>query len=106
MSSEHVTPGEAAKTEAARQAVMFAFTMVGAFVLLLAQHRIMKDQQSIEQQIADPSGYARIKMERALKAELRWYRVADWCWPRCLPASRWAYGRAVAARKAYEAASP
>lgn len=91
------TPRQAAETEAARQAVMLAFGVAGAVILMIFQKRLMRGLL--------PGGPG--PMEEAAARERRWGKAAAWCWRRDLISlARRAGARAEQARADYEAARP
>lgn len=90
-------PAQAAKNEAARQAVILVFTMAGALVLMAAQRRMLRGLL--------PGGPA--PAQEAAARERRWGKAAVMLWRRdLLRAARWAESRAQAARRDYEAQLP
>ena len=98
------TPGQAASTEAARQAVALAFGVASALVLIAIQRKWGLLSLADE---ADPSAAARRRMARAQRDASRWDRAARWLFTRgAFGAARAAHKRAEAAREAYEAERP
>jgi hypothetical protein len=100
------TPGDVARTEAARQAVMLGFGLLGAVALIAMQRKFgggLFEAIQMEADKVDPSGAARRRMDQALKDEARWRRAALVLW-RVGPwrAARWAHRNAEKARARYE----
>lgn len=65
------TPADAAQTEAARQAVILAFGVVGVLVMVWAQRSA-----------GDPDFYRGQRMRAAKASERALARMAAWCWKR------------------------
>lgn len=93
------TPGEAASVEAARQAVIFAFGIAGAIVLLW-----MSERQHEHMAATLGLGGSEGRMRRAQQSADRWDKLARWFFiHRAFGPAREAHKRAEKARAAYEA---
>lgn len=98
--SSHETPGEIAANEAARQAVILAFGLTGAIVVMLLQRQIMRE-------LMPDSVTLTQRIEAALARERRWGKAAVRLWQAgFLRAARWAEDRAQRARREYESLRP
>jgi hypothetical protein len=84
MPDQPATPGDAASTEAARQAVVLAFGVVSVLIMVWAQRAA-----------ADPDFYRGQRMRAAKAAERALARLAAWSWSRAERARR-AYDREAA----------
>jgi len=101
------SPAEAARTEAARQAVALAFAAVTVVALLPFQRRLIDMLMSGEREEVNPSGAREDRMRAAQQAAGRWDRATALLWQYGpWRAARWAHRRAEAARRAYEAERP
>jgi len=108
MSETTETPGDVARKEAARQAVILVFGIAGALLLIAVQKRIHGGLLAVidaEQARIDPAGAARRRMEDARARERRWGKAAVWLWRAgLLPPARRAAAAAERAHAEYEAA--
>jgi ABC-type nickel/cobalt efflux system permease component RcnA len=102
-----VTPGETAKTEAAKQAVILAFGILALLAMWPLYRRMAEQQAQTLRSVHDPSAVSLERMRAAASAAKRWDRVSTVMF-RFGPARGfdWAWGRAQAARRAYEAERP
>ena len=95
---EPLTPRAAAETEAARQAVMLAFGLAGAFIIMCLQRKMMREFMP---------GHQDQRMAEARTRERRWGTTAVWLWRLDMfRAARWAELKSVRARAEYEAMRP
>jgi len=103
----NLTPGEAARAEAARQAVVLGFAVLTVVALLPFQRRLIDMLTTGEREHMDPSGVREDRMRAAQQAARRWDDAARVLW-QVGPwrAARWAHRRAEAARRAYEDERP
>lgn len=102
-----MNPAETAKNEAARQAVMLAFGVVGLLIVIPLYRRLAEQQAAAMRAAADPSEQAAARMRRAQNDAKRWDRLQT-VFMRYGPqrAFWWAHDRAERARRAYDAERP
>lgn len=95
--SEPTTPREIAANEAARQAVILAFGLAGALVVMHVQRRMLRTIL--------PGGPT--PLQQAAEREERWARITVWLWQNgMISFARMANRQAEQARRDYEAERP
>lgn len=102
-----MTPGETARNEAAKQAVVLVFAVLGAVAMLPLYRRITEAQAAAMRQVVDPTEAQRDRMRGHLESAKRWDRVASACFLfGTQRAFWWAHDKAEKSRAAYEAERP
>lgn len=100
-----MTPGQVASNEAARQAVMLIFGVVGVIILMPLYRKIAEQQgrQMRHGMRIDPvmERIEAAEAEQAARARRarKWHRVADVLWPVSASAAVWALRRAESVSK-------
>lgn len=102
-----MTPADTAKNEAAKQAVIFAFAILGALAMIPFYKRMQEAQAAMLRDAIDPTERQADRMRAALESARRWDRVASLCFTfGTQRAFWWAHDKAERARAAYEAERP
>lgn len=101
MTEQSLTPRETAEREAARQAVVLAFSIVGTLIMVVVAERMN------HRILSDLPGASERRMREAQAAATRWDRRAAYLWRvGLIKAASVAHRRAESARRAYEDERP